>query len=249
MVFVGRENELQFLNRELSRLDEGKSSVVFIDAEPGAGKTALVNTFLKQLPTETCRIAIANCDDKDGLVPYGVINRLYQSLQEIGVFSKVTDWRNNIQKITTGIGKDIIGAFVPGGNTITSVFEVASSIRDKKKPQQDSFKDDKLLLIEDILRAAKKKPLIIFWDDLQWIDSISANFIFSFCKALRQDKYPILVIGAYRPHEVNRVSEGEKRHPFADKINELRGILEKKHIRQTTMCFLKWILSRYNMTK
>lgn len=221
MIFVGRKKEIELLEKNVNRLDAGKSSVVFIDAEPGTGKTALVHSFLKRLPENKFNIAIVECDDKEGIVPYGAINRLYQQLQQLGIFSKKSNWKDNFKKLAIGV----IGDFMPGGNTITAAIDVFGK---RSKPNESKPNDDKQQLIEDILKASTQKPLIIFWDDLQWIDSISATFIFSFCKTLRQDKWPVYFIGTYRPHEVNKSTNNNGRHPLADKINELRGYTRKE---------------------
>lgn len=227
MIFVGRERELEVLEKNVKRLDEGKSSVVFIDAEPGAGKTALVQTFLKGLPENKFTIAFVNCDDKDGIIPYGAINRLYLQLQLAGIFSTKFDWKDSFKKLSSGIGKDIIES-LPGGNTISSIIDVASAFKRKNNQSNSKTIDEKQQLIDDILKASRKKPLILFWDDLQWIDGISAAFIFTFCKALRENKYAVFVIGTYRTHEVNKGTNNNGRHPMADKINELRGYSRKE---------------------
>jgi len=51
-VMVGREKELEELNRELQTAVEGKGRTVIISAEAGIGKTRLVTEFLKSVKQE-----------------------------------------------------------------------------------------------------------------------------------------------------------------------------------------------------
>ena len=57
----------------------------------------------------------------------------------------------------------------------------------------------------------QEHPLVMFLDDLQWADSASLNLL----KLLLQDTGYLLVLGAYRDHEVSPV------HPFILTVDEI----------------------------
>jgi predicted ATPase len=46
--FVGREPELRLLHERWQRALSGSGGVVFLSAEPGAGKSTLINRFLDE---------------------------------------------------------------------------------------------------------------------------------------------------------------------------------------------------------
>ena len=61
-------------------------------------------------------------------------------------------------------------------------------------------------------------PLILFLDDLQWVDSASINLLFHLGRHLKDAR--ILVIGAYRADDV-ALGRGAERHPLEPVVNEL----------------------------
>ena len=69
---------------------------------------------------------------------------------------------------------------------------------------------------------ARRHPLILLLDDLQWVDRGSSSLLFHLGQRLAGSA--ILVVGAYRPEEVAQDREGE-RHPLQSVVNELRRVL------------------------
>jgi predicted ATPase len=59
--------------------------------------------------------------------------------------------------------------------------------------------------------TSKEHPLVIFLDDLQWVDSASLNLL----QLLMMDTGYLLVLGAYRDNEVSPV------HPFILTVDEI----------------------------
>lgn len=47
-IFVGRKNELNKLNELLQETKQGLGKIVFVKAEAGGGKTALIRHFIEQ---------------------------------------------------------------------------------------------------------------------------------------------------------------------------------------------------------
>jgi len=52
MSLVGRESELSILNKCWQRALNGERQIVFVTGEPGIGKTALVDAFLRGVKNE-----------------------------------------------------------------------------------------------------------------------------------------------------------------------------------------------------
>lgn len=68
---------------------------------------------------------------------------------------------------------------------------------------------------------ARKHPLILMLDDLQWVDAHTTNLLFHLGKRLPGSR--ILIIGAYRPEDLILESQ-EDRHPLNFIINELQSL-------------------------
>ena len=80
---VGRESELSHLHRCLETALHGQRQLVFVTGEPGIGKTALVETFLRPLDTvDTLRLGRGQCIEHYGAgEPYLPV---LQALGELG---------------------------------------------------------------------------------------------------------------------------------------------------------------------
>ncbi|MEM7132872.1 MAG: AAA family ATPase [Chloroflexota bacterium] len=66
---------------------------------------------------------------------------------------------------------------------------------------------------------AAKQPLVLWLDDLHWVDPASADLLFHLCRRLVRSR--ILVIGTYRPEEI-AVGRGNERHPLANVVSEFK---------------------------
>lgn len=84
-------------------------------------------------------------------------------------------------------------------------------------PQTDLFMQFSALLTA----LARKRPLLLLVDDLQWVDSGSLNLLFHLGQQLHGAR--ILILGAYRPGDVAQPRSGEP-HPLVGVVNELQRI-------------------------
>ena len=78
--------------------------------------------------------------------------------------------------------------------------------------------DQMTLLLQTI---AKRYPLVLVFDDLQWVDIHSANLLYHLCRRLSGTR--ILIIAAFRSEEVAWRIE-KLRHPLDTLINELKSM-------------------------
>jgi tetratricopeptide (TPR) repeat protein len=69
-----------------------------------------------------------------------------------------------------------------------------------------------------LLALARRRPLLLLLDDLQWADSGSVSLLFHLGRRLAGSR--ILVLAAYRPEEVT-AGRGEERHALESVVNEL----------------------------
>jgi tetratricopeptide (TPR) repeat protein len=77
--------------------------------------------------------------------------------------------------------------------------------------------------ITKVLQAlAKKYPLILVIDDLQWADSGSLSLLFHLGRRLAGSR--LLIVGAYRPNEIRLVEDNDQRQPLPSIVNELQRI-------------------------
>lgn len=74
---VGREPALTVLHEQLDLAEGGAARIVWIDGEPGVGKTTLMRAFLAQT---SCESAWASGDEEEMSLPYGVLATLHRAI-------------------------------------------------------------------------------------------------------------------------------------------------------------------------
>jgi AAA ATPase domain len=72
--FVGRRSELRILGERLAAAEMGQPQVVYVEGEPGGGKSTLLSRFLGSLADAV--ILQVGGDEAETLLSYGVIDQL-----------------------------------------------------------------------------------------------------------------------------------------------------------------------------
>ena len=129
-MFVARQRELAQLDAFLNRALDGQGGVCFVVGEPGSGKTALTQEFIRRSQeTHTDLIAaIGNCNAQTGVgeayLPFReVLGLLTGDLEAKLAQGAITaEGANRLQKVLARsglllleVGPDLVGTFVPGG--------------------------------------------------------------------------------------------------------------------------------------
>ena len=129
--FVGREKELGQIGQFLDLANAGHVQVVFVSGEAGAGKSALVNEFVRrvQASDEKLIAAIGECNAQTGMGdPYLPFRQVLTSLtaeqnekQTANTVSPTNATRLKEFVRVSGetlldVGPDLIGIFVPGAS-------------------------------------------------------------------------------------------------------------------------------------
>jgi DNA-binding SARP family transcriptional activator/predicted ATPase len=205
-LFVGRERELAILGSHLEAALAEEGRVVFITGEAGQGKTSLMAEFAYRAQAEHPELVVAAgaCQALAGIAdPYLPFRELVAMLSG--------DWQRpwlgghisaaharRLQAIapqtTQAIAAhapDLAGILAPafGG-------QGRGETENQRLNQRQIFEQMRQLL--RIL--ARRQPLLLLLDDLQWSDSASANLLFHLGRQLASSA--VLILGAYRPSEV-----------------------------------------------
>ena len=142
--FIGRKTELQRLEESLKRAEGGQLQVIFIAGEAGAGKTALVEEFIRLREDADPKLitAIGECNAQTGAGdPYLPFRQVLTSLTtdpeekksaaEIAKAKNTTRLKEFVRvssETLIKVGPDLIGIFVPAAGLLTRIAtEVALS--------------------------------------------------------------------------------------------------------------------------
>jgi adenylate cyclase len=136
-VFVAREAELAKLKSILAATAAGKTQVVFISGEAGAGKSSLVAEFIRREEEADPKLitSMGECNAQTGIAdPYLPFRQVLTALttedeeaktsREIDEKKKLNRWKDFVQISTRTLimlGPDLVGIFVPGAQIVGKI--------------------------------------------------------------------------------------------------------------------------------
>ncbi|MBT3368253.1 MAG: serine/threonine-protein kinase PknK, partial [Nitrospina sp.] len=193
----GRNREVDLLTAAFERVNRGACELMFVTGPVGIGKTALVHEILERITQNRGYFISGKFDQYQRNVPYFAVITAFQDLvrqllteNEAGV----THWREKLlAALTPNVG--VIIEVIPEVELITGPQQKAPEL----PPAEAKNRFD--LVFRDFITvfAGRTHPLVIFLDDLQWVDAPSLHVL------KRLATFPksrnLLVIGAYRDNE------------------------------------------------
>jgi predicted ATPase len=244
---VGREAELDQLDRQLERALHGQSATCFVTGEPGAGKSSLAMEFARraQLRAPELLVTYGTCDAYtgagDAYLPFREVLQQLTGDVERSLAAGRTSHEGARRLDTFALfaaralvenGADLVGLFVPGGSLLTRIGGMA--VRRHRWAQQlhqklyGGSEQPAVRMLQQqnvfeqytqVLNAmASERPLLILLDDLQWADVASIGLLFHLSRRLVNAR--LMIIGVYRSEEVSRPRDG-KPHPLQGMVAEL----------------------------
>ncbi|MEG3894258.1 MULTISPECIES: ATP-binding sensor histidine kinase [unclassified Microcoleus] len=195
----GREAEVKMLLSTFDRMRRGNTEIVLISGCAGLGKSWLVYEIYKPIRRENGYFIDSKCEQFKRDIPYTFLLQAFQELlREIltETAGQVQVWR---QKILNALGGNcqVIIEVIPEVELIVGPQPPVPDLGASES--QNRFN----LVFQKFIRVFTKKehPLVIFLDDLQWIDSASLKLIQLLATDI-ESQY-LLIIGAYQEQEVD----------------------------------------------
>lgn len=191
---IAREAQLAELHRCITRVSTtGTGEIMLICGQPGTGKSALVRRLHRDLGGSHVMLATGKFDQSRTTTPYAALSLALRALllRVLGESPRTLDmWRQRLLRGLAGNGRLLL-PLIPELELMTGPLPGIPQI--SKHDAANRFND---ALREYILAFARPQaPLVIFFDDLQWLDDDTLGF-FSYMAA--QQPRDILFIGAYR---------------------------------------------------
>ncbi|MBD3412800.1 MAG: protein kinase, partial [Candidatus Aminicenantes bacterium] len=247
-VFVARKTELKQLHGFLQESSSGKGQVVFITGEAGSGKTALIREFARRAQKDHNDLitATGKCNAHTGVgdpyLPFieilGLLTGDVEEKWAAGFLTKENAaklWKLAPLTVKSLLksGPDLVDVFVSGSELVTRSELFSDRPTDwlvqlkKLAERKAALPADSTLqqstLFEQYTRViqalSRKHPLLLILDDLQWVDTGSANLLFHLGRQIKG--FPILILGSFRPAEVSMGRDGD-RHPLEHMVHEFK---------------------------
>ncbi|MCP4341629.1 MAG: AAA family ATPase [Desulfobulbaceae bacterium] len=195
----GREKDIELLFEAFDRVVKGGiPEMVMIAGYSGIGKTSLVRELYKPVIREHGFFISGKFDQYKRNIPYATIIGAFRGLirqilteQE----NRLAAWKVKLKK-ALGLNSRIIIDIIPQVELI-----IGEQPPVPKLPMSQAKNRFNMVIRQFIgIFARERHPLVIFLDDLQWVDSASLKLIEYIIAD--GDTSHLLLIGAYRDNEV-----------------------------------------------
>ena len=197
--FVGRRKEMEALQEALEKVRSGSGQVVGIVGEAGVGKSRIIFEMRKMFQRGEYGYLEGRCLHYGGLMAYLPILDILRSYFEIKEGEQEFPIKRKIKEKIFQLDEKLKSVLPPFQELLS--LRVDDEAYRKLEPKQ---KREKIFeAIRDLLiRESQNRPLVLVFEDLQWIDKTSEEFLDYFIGWLANT--PILLILLYRPEYTHR---------------------------------------------
>ncbi len=209
----GREKDVDALQLAFSRVVErGTPELVMVAGYAGIGKTSLVRELHRPVVRERGLFISGKFDQYKRNIPYSTIVDAFRDLiQQILTESeeRILKWRHDL-RTALGINGQLIVDIIPQVEIIIGKQPPVPEL-----PLSESEKRFHFLFQRFVgVFATREHPLVIFLDDLQWVDLASLKLLTHIIADA--DTKHLLLIGAYCDNEVGTS------HPLMLTLDDVR---------------------------
>ncbi len=206
----GREAEIQQILAAFDTVVQGHSQLLLVAGYSGIGKSVLVREVYKPITEKRGYFITGKFDQFQRNVPYSAVAQAFRDL----VHQRLTETQSRLDEwqtqILTAVGNNgqVLIELIPEMALIFGPQPAVPTLPPTES--QNRFN----LVFQNFVKVFGQvdHPLVIFLDDLQWVDSASLKLL----TLLMNDIPYLLVIGAYRDNEVSPV------HPLMTTLEDLQ---------------------------
>ncbi|MCG6911700.1 MAG: sigma 54-interacting transcriptional regulator [Deltaproteobacteria bacterium] len=197
----GRDSELEILLRCFNGVTQGAFEFLTVAGYAGIGKTSLVRELYKPVTREKGYFITGKFDEFHKNIPYSALVSAFQEL--IGQIltendDRLEQWQTRIHD-ALGDDSRVITEIIPD---VEKLIGLQASIKPLGGDETQRRFNRIFLKFINVFCSANH-PLVIFLDDLQWIDPASLELIDLMMNSGKLQY--LLLIGAYRDNEVTNV--------------------------------------------
>ncbi len=209
----GRAREIDILLGSFDRVvTSGRPELVLVSGYSGIGKSSVVHELHKVLVSPRGLFASGKFDQYKRDIPYATLAQAFQSLIRALLGKSEAELRNWREALHEALG--------PNGPLMVDLVPELKLIIGEQPSVPDLSPQDAQRRFQLLFRrfigvfARPQHPLVLFLDDLQWLDAATLNLLEDLLS--QSDVQHLMLIGAYRDNEVN------SGHPLMRKLEAIR---------------------------
>jgi class 3 adenylate cyclase/tetratricopeptide (TPR) repeat protein len=189
---IGRHEEKQLLKSRLEHLVAGDvSSIVFLEADAGYGKSRLTDDFIQTVQSEAISLFRTTADAIESATPYFAIRDLLFGALGINALTPAEDIRSIVEALLPEAELihllPLISSIIPVG--------IAESAFTQQLEGEARANQTARVIIELIKRSRVNQATVIIFDDTHWLDSASWGVVV----ALVREVKPLMLMLVTRP--------------------------------------------------
>ncbi len=211
---VGRAEELSQMVQQLEEVLNGQGQILQLLGPPGIGKSHLVAEFTEWAKLIGFNVGLGTSESTNQQVSYYPWRQLIRKMfglpepistsisVQVASVEKLIVEINPDWSILTPLLDDLLGLSIPD-NPTTAAYDV-----------QSRHKALATLLGGVLAQQAQEQPLVLVFDDVQWMDERSKELTLAICRSLVDT--PIMVILVQRP-----LAQKQDNQPLFADLNQL----------------------------
>jgi tetratricopeptide (TPR) repeat protein len=163
--------------------------------------------------------------------------RVAHGLTTVENTRRLHDFLRVSKSVIAELAPDLVDIFIPGAGLVTKAGKLVAGDRGRSKVRAASMglgatapsSADAAPMAEQgrifeqitsvLVEMAKKRPLVLIFDDLHWIDESSGGLLFHLARRIEASR--ILILCTYRPED-DAFGRTEWRHPLPKMVSELK---------------------------
>ncbi len=196
--FYGREADVQMLLDAFERVAQGASELMLVAGYSGVGKTAVVNEVHKPIVKKRGYFIKGKYDQFNRNIPFSAFVQAFRDLmgQLLGESdAQLQAWKAKILA-TVGENGQVLIDVIPELETIIGSQPTVPELSGTAAQNRFNRLFEKFIAVF----TTQDHPLVMFLDDLQWVDAASLSLL-NVLMGDNQTGY-LLLLGAYRDNEV-----------------------------------------------
>ena len=209
----GRDQEVEQLLSAFDRVCEGPAAMMLVSGYAGVGKTSLIQELYKPIVRQRGYFIAGKFDQIARSTPFGALIQAFRGfIQQLLTESedRLAAWRSQLSE-ALDVNGSVIAEVIPEIELILGKQPASPGLAPTEA--QNRFR----LVFQNFVGAIARKehPLVIFLDDLQWVDSATLNLFGPLLTS--PDVQYLFLIGAYRDNEVDAA------HPLVRALDALEA--------------------------